>query len=214
VSHETAGDPRSPEFLRENKRFYVDVEDYDWVEATDRIVGLESFFHRFRQRTVRGLLAEHGAPPYLDAACGTGLILRHLPPGSVGIDINARNIAKACQHAAASQPMLADMEALPFRDGAFATAIASEVLEHLPNAEVALAELWRILRPGGKLVGSVPSDSFAWKLRFLSSTCGAKEPYHKNYRGEELRQLLGSSFQTFDVRAANVGMSLVFVAEK
>jgi SAM-dependent methyltransferase len=106
------------------------------------------------------------------------------------------------------------MEALPFRDGAFATAIASEVLEHLPNAEVALAELWRILRPGGKLVGSVPSDSFVWKLRFLSSTCGAKEPYHKNYRGEELRQLLGSSFQTFDVRAANVGMSLVFVAEK
>src|SRR3972149_2013686 len=92
-------DPRSEEFLQENKRFYLEDEEYDWVEATDRFAGLESFFHRVRQRTMRAIVDQHGAAPFLDAGCGTGLMLRHLPPGSIGIDINPRNIPKARRHA-------------------------------------------------------------------------------------------------------------------
>lgn len=207
-------DPRSEEFLRENKRFYLEVEEYDWVEATDRFAGLESIFHRLRQRTMRSLIKQHGEPPFLDAACGTGLILRQLPPGSVGIDINPRNLPKARTHASGRRLINADIEALPFPDNSFATVISTEVLEHLPNPEVALAELWRVLRPGGKLLGTVPYDSPLWRLRFLSSSCPGEEPYHKNYRKAELKNLLARQFDDFSVRTANMSMSLLFVAAR
>lgn len=213
MSHPTmTQDPRSEAFLRENKRFYLEIEEYDWVQATDRLTGLESLFHRARERTMKQMIRRHGAPPFLDAACGTGLMLRHLPSGAVGIDINPRNIAKARRHAGAAQLAHADIEALPWQDGSFATVICTEVLEHLPNPEVALAELWRVLKPGGTLLGTVPNDSPLWKLRFLSRTCPGEEPYHKEYRKSELRELLATQFEEFSVRMANFTMSLLFVA--
>lgn len=49
-----------------------------------------------------------------------------------------------------------DATKLPFRDGAFDKAIAAEVLEHIPADQVAMAELARVLRPGGSLAVTVP----------------------------------------------------------
>ena len=45
---------------------------------------------------------------------------------------------------------------LPFADGAFDRVIASEVLEHIPDDEAAMAELARVLRPGGTMAVTVP----------------------------------------------------------
>jgi SAM-dependent methyltransferase len=45
---------------------------------------------------------------------------------------------------------------LPFEDGAFDRVIASEVLEHIPADHVAMAELARVLRPGGSMAITVP----------------------------------------------------------
>ena len=49
-----------------------------------------------------------------------------------------------------------DALALPFPDGAFDRVIASEVLEHIPEDETAMAELARVLRPGGSMAVTVP----------------------------------------------------------
>jgi SAM-dependent methyltransferase len=45
---------------------------------------------------------------------------------------------------------------LPFADGSFDRVIASEVLEHIPDDEAAMAELTRVLRPGGTMAVTVP----------------------------------------------------------
>ncbi len=45
---------------------------------------------------------------------------------------------------------------LPFPDGAFDRVIASEVLEHIPDDTAAMAELARVLRPGGSMAVTVP----------------------------------------------------------
>jgi SAM-dependent methyltransferase len=45
---------------------------------------------------------------------------------------------------------------LPFGDGAFDRVIASEVLEHIPDDQTAMAELTRVLRPGGTMAVTVP----------------------------------------------------------
>ncbi len=50
----------------------------------------------------------------------------------------------------------ADALALPFCDGAFDRVVASEVLEHICDDVTAMAELARVLRPGGTMVVTVP----------------------------------------------------------
>ena len=45
---------------------------------------------------------------------------------------------------------------LPFPDASFDRVIASEVLEHIPDDEAAMAELARVLRPGGSMAVTVP----------------------------------------------------------
>ena len=49
-----------------------------------------------------------------------------------------------------------DALALPFADGAFDRVICSEVLEHIPDDRAAMAELARVLRPGGTMAITVP----------------------------------------------------------
>ncbi len=50
----------------------------------------------------------------------------------------------------------ADALAIPFRDASFDRVIAAEVLEHVPRDQVAMAELARVLRPGGSMAVTVP----------------------------------------------------------
>lgn len=52
----------------------------------------------------------------------------------------------------------ADLTALPFPSGAFDVAICSHVLEHVPDDRTAIAELHRILAPGGRAAVMVPID--------------------------------------------------------
>ncbi|MHB8681997.1 MAG: class I SAM-dependent methyltransferase [Acidimicrobiales bacterium] len=56
---------------------------------------------------------------------------------------------------------------LPFGDGTFDRVIASEVLEHIPDDTVAMAELARVLRPGGTMAVTVPRlgpEAVNWAL--------------------------------------------------
>jgi SAM-dependent methyltransferase len=52
--------------------------------------------------------------------------------------------------------VVGDATALPFADGAFDRVIAAEVLEHIPPDRAAIAELVRVLRPGGTMAVTVP----------------------------------------------------------
>ena len=56
---------------------------------------------------------------------------------------------------------------LPFPDDTFDRIIASEVLEHVPDDQVALDEIFRVLKPGGTLAATVPSwlpEQICWAL--------------------------------------------------
>ena len=174
------------------KDYYREVETYDWVDVADNLRGLEAFFHRNRARVVRRLVARYATPgaSILDAGCGTGLNLRHLPAGSTGVDINPRNVALLRQRLPDHTVVEGDVESLPFEAASFGTVLCTEVIEHIPDPAAALAEFRRVLRPGGVLIGSVPARSAIWKLRFLSSTCPHSEPFHNEYLPDEVRAML------------------------
>lgn len=126
--------------------YYRDIETYDWVDVAENWRGLESIFHRNRRRVIRRLLRQVKAEePILDAGCGTGLNLASLPAGSVGIDINPRNVALIRELDPDHVVVEGEIEGLPFPDAAFGTVLCTEVLEHVPYPDQALAEFRRVL---------------------------------------------------------------------
>jgi SAM-dependent methyltransferase len=194
------------------KDYYRDVETYDWVDVADNLRGPEALFHRNRARAVRRLVARFVTDgPILDAGCGTGLNLRNLPSGSVGIDINPRNVELASMRLPGHRLVVGDLEAMPFLDQSFGAVLCTEVLEHVPNPETALKEIRRVLKPGGVLIGSVPARSLIWRLRFLSSTCPHSEPFHNEYLPGDVRELL-TDWRVHLLRHSLLHFNLLFVA--
>lgn len=89
---------------------------------------------------------------------------------------------------ARAEAVAGDALALPYADGTFDVVIASEILEHVPADEAAIAELVRVLKPGGKLAVTVPRwlpERLCW---LLSDEYHANEGGHiRIYRAGELR---------------------------
>jgi SAM-dependent methyltransferase len=102
----------------------------------------------------------------LDVGCRTGALTRHYAGGNevVGIDVDRDALARATERLGI-ETLWADVESgLPFDDESFDVAVAGEVLEHLADPVAAVAQVRRILRPGGVFVGSVP-NAFRLKSR-------------------------------------------------
>jgi SAM-dependent methyltransferase len=93
--------------------------------------------------------------------------------------------------ATTTRAVRADLLALPFPDGYFDVVMASEVLEHIPDDGRAMAEIARVVRPGGKVAVTVPRwwpERICWAL---------SDEYHevdgghvRIYRGNELAERL------------------------
>jgi SAM-dependent methyltransferase len=95
----------------------------------------------------------------LDVGCGPGGVMaavaRRWPTTRVvGVDLAARMLAEARRGAMASAPCLvrADAAALPFPAGLFDAVTCHSFLYLVPDRGAVLAEAWRVLRPGGRLL--------------------------------------------------------------
>jgi len=104
--------------------------------------------------------------PILDLGCGDGSILESLleamadrdRPGRVfGLDINADSVTTAAARPAYAGAIVADARRMPLADEAVASAISVCVLEHIEGVEAVLAQVSRVLRPGGVFAFSVPT---------------------------------------------------------
>jgi SAM-dependent methyltransferase len=95
-----------------------------------------------RKRFLRGC-----APSTRLLNLGAGF--RSSPPGFLGVDRDSYD----------GIDVMADLCALPFRDGVIDGILCEMVLEHVPDAASALGEFRRVLRPGGRIYLAVP---FLW----------------------------------------------------
>jgi arsenite methyltransferase len=114
-----------------------------------------------RRRLVADALAVAPGERILDVGCGPGFYAVELleqvgAEGSVvGVDTSPQMLAMAvrrCQGHGNVSFHEADATSLPVADESFDAALCVQVLEYVPDATAALAEIHRALRPGGRLV--------------------------------------------------------------
>lgn len=87
-----------------------------------------------------------------------------------GVDISELMLARAVEAEAGRQVgfLRADAQKLPFRDNVFDAVTSIAVLQLIPDAEAALAEMVRVLRPGGRMAIMVPTATTRGPARLLS----------------------------------------------
>ncbi|MGW7452438.1 class I SAM-dependent methyltransferase [Streptomyces sp. NPDC054787] len=106
----------------------------------------------------------------LDAGCGSGPLsaaLRDRGADVTGIDASAGMLALARRRLGADAALhVVDLrDRLPFEDGAFDDVVASLVLHYLEDWGPTLAEMRRVLRPGGRLIASVDHPFVAYAIQ-------------------------------------------------
>lgn len=141
-----------------------------------------------QRQSAKGLLAalgEYNFPQVLDAGCGPGGNSRYWrDAGShvTALDLSAHMLDEARQQRAADRYLQADIEAIPLADAQFDLVWSHLAVQWCTSLPQALAELYRVARPGGKvafttlLESSLPELNQAWKAvdaqphanRFLS----------------------------------------------
>jgi SAM-dependent methyltransferase len=141
----------------------------------------------------------------LDLGCRSGALTEHFLEGNevVGVDVDEAALAKAQERGIV--PVVADVEEpLPFPDESFDAVVAGELLEHLAFPETLVAEVERVLEPGGSFVGSVPNAfNIQRRLRFLRGKPPENDPTHlRMFSGDRILELL-EDFE--DVNVTYVG---------
>jgi SAM-dependent methyltransferase len=126
--------------------------------------------HAAREAMMLSVLVPHLAPKsdLLDAGAGAGHLANRLAADGhevVGIDQSERFVAYANAHAAGgARFQVGDITRLEFPAASFDAVVAGEVLEHVDDDARAIAELHRVLRPGGWCLVSVPADPRLWDV--------------------------------------------------
>lgn len=161
--------------------------DYD-DRAHDSRIPLQRYWQRSRFRHVVDLTAGEGR--VLDVGCGSSRIISALPPGSVAIDVLRRKLRYVAKFGRLR--VQASGFRLPFADASFPCVLCSQVIEHVPKSSPILAELIRVLVPGGRLVLGTPDyDRWEWvvteKLYGLAAPGGYADEHIAHYTYAELK---------------------------
>ena len=138
----------------------------------------------------------------LDVGCGEGLAeiaigRRQLPQvRMVGIDRVHPRVAKARRETAAHNQRVGfaagDAVRLPFRDGVFDSTYCIAVLQHVPEAEVAVAELARVTRAMGKVIAVEPDNTSRYAYSSAPSGAAVFEAAARLYSAvDQLRTPIG-----------------------
>lgn len=97
--------------------------------------------------------------PILDLGCGFGEFSGVFFKSSieVGVDISPADLLKADRFKKYRHLYVEDARNLSFTDSSFSTVISISVLEHIPQVNQAIKESYRVLKPGGYFIITVPT---------------------------------------------------------
>jgi ubiquinone/menaquinone biosynthesis C-methylase UbiE len=134
-----------------------------WSESYDRSILQWLLFGPSHRALIKRIRTVAGDRPIrvLDVGCGTGVfaarIRQELPQARVwGIDLVSGMLVKGSdrwrRHAGQIQPLQGDSERLPFAEATFDFVTCANSFHHYPHQDRAVAEMHRVLKPGGRLM--------------------------------------------------------------
>lgn len=158
---------------------YVEsAQGANWSESLEALHEESSRSHFIDVWTRRALLSRLGplrsGPVIVDAGCSSGYLLEDLrvadPSATlIGVDLVASGLRCAHRLVPDAKLLQADVGDLPLADASVDAVVSANLLEHVPNDQRALQELFRVLRPGGRAAIVVPAgpELYDYYDRFL-----------------------------------------------
>jgi 2-polyprenyl-3-methyl-5-hydroxy-6-metoxy-1,4-benzoquinol methylase len=165
---------------RLTERFDELMDEYDLGRRTDLLVD------RFLGGNLRGKRV-------LDAGCGVGGVTRALVAGGarvVALDIG-RKLAAETRARCGCDAVVGTLDATGFASASFDIVLSSEAIEHTPDPRGSAIELYRLVKPGGALVLSMPNR--LWQAPVRAASALGLRPYdgYENFLWpRQLRQAL------------------------
>jgi SAM-dependent methyltransferase len=142
---------------------------------------------------------------------------------TVGVERDAEHVRRASQQGWWFPIVQADGTELPIRSGAVDAVVVLDVVEHVADPSAMIAEVRRVLRPGGWLVLSVPHRGLlagldplnvypALRRRWrswppLESADQSASGVHRHFTLDEMRAILGPAFAVDRVARTGMGLS-------
>lgn len=134
------------------------MESAHWWYRVRREIAIDS---------LRSVLKNNRTPSLriLDVGCGAGGLMKELRLfGEVyGIDI-ADRVVEFCKNKGILNVSAGSITAIPYPDNSFDVVFALDVIEHIQDDEMAMCEIYRVLRLGGSAIISVPAFQSLWGI--------------------------------------------------
>lgn len=183
----------------------------------------QGFFYREKMTAIHTIAPDLSLPSILEVGGGPSGLTAMLYPQSqiTNLDLNPDYGTAPCNQQPQVKFVCGDATALPFGDGSFDAVTMFDVLEHIPDHHQAIAEVKRVLRPGGVLLVSTPNEH--WRFPYY----GFMQPFcprdvdvmaewghvRRGYTLDDLKQLIGlpcQDYATFINPITAIGHDIAF----
>jgi ubiquinone/menaquinone biosynthesis C-methylase UbiE len=184
-----------------------------FLPSEDVEIGSDAFWNHleqsmdrypYKRRVLERFAQDCGGGKLLEIGSGLGLELAQL--AELGFDVTgadlAPNAVELCnsyleRRGLPGRAMVQNAENLELPDEAFDAVYSSGVIQHTPQIEKAIAEIWRVTKPGGRiLIILYHRHSWFYLLQRLSGTNvefdSDDAPIINSYTREELKRLFGA----------------------
>lgn len=157
--------------------YKIDAQEFDYFEErTGATEHDERRVHEFIQSSL-----DTTCKTLLDIGCGNGWVAEYFCEKEINVissDISSTNTKKVIEKVKSNfhTAVTTDSYFLPLKSNSIDCVIASEIIEHLTSPKDFITEMFRVIKPGGKVIITTP---YREKLRYyLCIHCNQKTPVH------------------------------------